>query len=306
MVRDVDIEKRLPRALQAVSGILATVLLGCSLGHPPPGVPAPPPLDCGGEILGADRLTAPLVLVGEIHGTREIPATFGRLVCQMATEHRGQNVLVGLEILASAQAAIDVFLAGDGGDAAIRTLLAQEFWQRDFQDGRSSQAMLDLLDEFRRLRRAGLKVVVRALDPPRSDSPAARDEAMAAAMVEAMTATRPAHALILVGNVHSRTLNGYPWDPKAAYVPLGAHLRARYSDLIALDILVIGGSAWTCTSAAATDCGAHAMRARDPGGPTPRIVLDSGGSLETGYDGKLVLGPVTASSPARLALQPSQ
>jgi hypothetical protein len=277
------------------------MLLGCSLGHPPPQVSAPPPLDCGGEIAGEERLTAPLVLVGEIHGTREILAAFGHLVCRAAAAHRGKTILVGLEILASAQPAIDEFLAGDGGDAATRTLLEQEFWRRDYQDGRSSRAMLDLLNGFRRLRKAGLKVMVRAFDPVRYDSPGDRDAAMAASMVEAIAAAQPAQALVLVGNVHSRTLNGYPWDAKAAYVPLGAHLRARYRDLIALDILLAGGSAWTCMSKVAAECGAHDLRTRETTSPTPRIALDPEASPKTGYDGTLFLGPVTASSPARLA-----
>src|SRR4029079_429619 len=67
---------------------------------------------CGEAIPGQERLGS-LVLLGELHGTAEIPAAFGRLVCQAASTRRGA-VLVGLEILAGAQAAIDVFLASDG------------------------------------------------------------------------------------------------------------------------------------------------------------------------------------------------
>ncbi len=287
------------KGLLAAAVIACGMLPGCRSAQPslPPSLPQ---VSCGGEIAGEEQLTAPLVLVGEIHGTSEIPATFGNLVCQAAAERPGETVLVGLEVLASTQPAIDAFLASDGGAPAAQALLAQEFWQREYQDGRSSKAMFSLLEEVRRLRKAGLKIVVRALDPERYDSPSGRDAAMAASLVDAIEALRPAQTLVLVGNVHSRTLNGYPWDAKAAYVPLGALLRARYGDLITLDTSNSGGSAWICTSAEAKDCGAKDQRAREMTGTVPRIVMDPEAAPRTGHSGALFIGPVTASPPARL------
>jgi hypothetical protein len=283
--------------MRRIRFLLALALLACqACGWASRRSAAP---SCGPEIAGDQQLAAPLVLVGDFHGTREIPAAFGHLVCHAAAARSGVPILVGLEILSSAQAAIDTFLAGEGGAAATRSLLAQEFWQREYQDGRSSRAMLDLLDELRRQRKAGLNLVVRALDPPHFDSSSGRDAAMAASLVEAIAAVRPAKTFVLVGNVHTRTLHGYPWDPKADYVPLGALLRERYGDLIALDVKALGGSAWTCTSAAAADCGVHALTHREPTGPTPRIVLDPASAATTGYSGVLFVGELTASTPAR-------
>ena len=295
------------RIIQAAKPLLAAVfvsalLVGCRPGNQPPVAPLfSGTLSCGDAIAGEEQLTARLVLIGEIHGTREIPAAFGHLVCQAAAERRGKTILVGLEILSSAQSAIDAFLASEGDAAATHALLAQKFWQRDYQDGRSSTAMFHLLEELRRQRKAGRKIVVRALDPERyDDSPSARDAEMAASLVDAITAVRPARTLVLVGNVHSRILHGYPWDAKAAYVPLGALLQTKYEDLIALDVTALGGSAWTCTSAAATDCGTHALRTRETTGPIPRIVQDPAAVPKTGHNGALLIGPVTASAPARL------
>jgi len=280
-----------PSFLILVCGLLA----GCRSGNL-----LAPPVSCGAEIAGQEQLTAPLVLVGELHGTSEIPAAFGRLVCRAAAERPGETVLAGLEVLSSSQAAIDAFLASDGGAAAARALLAQEFWKREYQDGRSSKAMFSLLDEIRRLRKAGLRIEVLALDTEHYDSPGDRDATMAASLVEAIEKVRPAQTLVLVGNVHSRTLNGYPWDAKAAYVPLGALLRARYDDLVALDAKNSGGSAWICTSAAAQDCGAREQGAREMSGPFPRIAMDPAAAPRTGHDGALFIGPVTASPPAHL------
>ncbi|HEY0512862.1 MAG TPA: hypothetical protein VGH73_13215 [Thermoanaerobaculia bacterium] len=285
-------------------GLLAGGLVGCGSSPPARAVHSPIAAPaCGSEIAGEEKLTAPLVLVGDLHGTREIPATFGDLVCHAAAGRRGQTILVGLEIPASEQAAFDAFLDGDAGADAARGLLAQEFWQREYQDGRSSQAMLGLLGELRRQRKAGLKVVLRGLDPQHYDSPSDRDAKMAATLSEAITAVRPAQTLVLIGNVHSRTLNGYPWDAKAAYVPFGALLRARYCGLIALDVRNLGGSAWMCTSDVARDCGAHPLRERETTGPVPRVELDPAAALNPGYSGALLVGKVTASPPARLEIQ---
>ncbi len=287
---------RIERFLPALAA--AWLLTGCGSSHPLRSTQPPTSYSCG-EIRGEEALTAPLVLVGDFHGTREIPATFGALVCRAATEERGRPVLAGLEIPASEQGAIDAFLASAGDAAATQSLLAGDFWRRDYQDGRSSEAMLGLLGELRRQRRAGLKVVVRGLDPQHYDSPDERDAGMAATLSEAIAALRPARTFVLVGNVHARTLHGYPWDTKATYVPMGAVLRARYGDLIALDVKSLGGSAWTCTSAEPRDCGAHDLRHRDPDGPAPRVELAPASATATGYDGLLFMGSLTASPPAR-------
>ncbi|PYQ59019.1 MAG: hypothetical protein DMF53_19450 [Acidobacteria bacterium] len=274
-------------------------LTGCGSSHPAPSAHPPAAAFACAEIAGEEKLTAPLLLIGDIHGTREIPAAFGDLVCHAASAHRGQTILAGLEIPADEQAAIDTFLAGAGDAAAIQALLAGGFWRRDYQDGRSSAAMLSLLDELRRQKKAGLRIVVRGIDLKRYDSADDRDAGMAANVEAAIDAVHPAQTLVLTGNVHTRTLHGYPWDAKADYVPMGAHLRAKQADLIALDIKSLGGSAWMCASADPKECGPHDLRPREPNGPTPRVELAPDAAATLGYDGALLLGPLTASSPAR-------
>ena len=256
------------------------------------------PEGCGPPIGGQEGLDAPVVLLGESHGTAEIPALFGRLVCHAAARRRPQPIVVGLEIWTSAQAAIDTFLAGPGGPAARAALLEQDFWRRDFQDGRSSAAMADLLEELRRHRASGLNLVVRAVDPPTFDSPSDRDARMAAAVMEAVTTRRPAQTLVLVGDVHSRVLPGYPWDPAAAYLSVGAHLRKEHADTVGLRTLSGGGSAWMCLSNDAKDCGVRKVGIREIAGELPRIVLDPVALEATGWSGTLFLPALTASPPA--------
>ncbi len=235
-----------------------------------------------------------------MHGTAEIPQAFGRLVCQAATRKPRGTVLVGVEILATAQAAVDAYLDSDGGDAAASALLAHEFWQREYQDGRSSEAILHLLDALRRYRAAGMKIVVRAIDDPMSKSAAERDALMAAAILAAIAATSPKQTLVLVGDVHSRVMGGYPWNPSDPYLPLGALLRSTHPDVIGLHVMSGGGSAWTCQSAAAAECGVREVRPREIAGATPRIELQPGELEKTGWSGTMYLAALTASPPARI------
>jgi hypothetical protein len=254
---------------------------------------------CGAEITGEDQLNASVVVLGETHGTREIPAAFAQLVCRAAPWRRGAPVVVGLEIVSSAQAAMNEFLDSDGGSAARQLLLEHEFWQREYQDGRSSEAMLGLLDQLRRFRAAGLGIVVRAIDSPQYGA-GDRDAVMTAALIEAIRSVHPSQTLVLVGDVHSRIHEGYPWDPNAAYRSLASQLRTTHGDLIGLHVAASRGSAWTCLTAVAAECGAHALRARESTGPVPRIALDPQAADKVGWSGTLFLERLTASEPARL------
>ncbi len=243
-------------------------------------------------------MTAPLVVIGELHGTAEIPAAIGHLACQAAVSRRKEPILVGLEIPSSTQEAIDTFLESNGDASAVEGLLAPEHWQREYQDGRSSKAMLDLLERIRRDRKSGLPIEVLAIDPGFYDEPNRRDSGMASNLITRIEATHPAQTLVLVGNVHSRTRKGYPWNDTADYTPLGAHLRARYSDLIALDVATSGGTAWICMSDKAAECGAKPQGNSKAAGPVPRIVLDPTAAPRPGHDGAFFIGTIRASPPA--------
>ena len=251
---------------------------------------------CPAAIQGEVELDVPLVVVGEMHGTAEIPALFGGIVCRAATGHADETVLVGVEIDSSAQPALDAYLDSAGGADAEQALTAHGFWHRSLQDGRSSKAGLALLDSLRRLRASGAKVVVRAIDPPKYDSAAARDSMMAANVAAAIGELHPVHTFVLVGDVHSRVLPGYPWAPADPYIPMGAHLRSKYPNMIGLGFRTFGGSAWTCDMD--MRCGASDLKAREPDGPTPRIQLDRDALPKVGWSGRLFVGHTTASPPA--------
>jgi hypothetical protein len=130
--------------------VAALSLSGCaSTAHQAGQASAPVAPDCGPPDKGATELLKPgaLVLLGEIHGTAEVPLFVGRLACQATA--KGLRVRVGLEIPQEEQARIDAFLSATDADAAKQSLLQGPFWTRDMQDGRSSEAMLALLTRLR-------------------------------------------------------------------------------------------------------------------------------------------------------------
>ena len=223
---------------------------------------------------------------------------FERLACR-AAKAKGR-ILVGLEIWSSAQPAIDAFLASTGESQARQALLAHPFWHREDQDGRSSRAMLQLLDALRQHRAAGLDLVVKAIDPEHYDSAIDRDARMATTVGDAIESFQPAQTLILVGDVHARLLPGHPWDPSSPFVSVGARLKDQYGDVIGLHARSRGGSAWMCLSIGESPpkCGEHSWRGGTVEGSTPRFVLEPGELERSGWSGTLFLAAVRASPPA--------
>ncbi|MBI3447398.1 MAG: hypothetical protein HY049_00550 [Acidobacteria bacterium] len=272
--------------------LLAAVAMGAMSMAPAAGP------DCGAPIAGTEVLTAPVVVLGETHGTREIPETFARLVCATAAARPGKTILVGLEIPAEAQEAVDAFLGSDGAEAATGKLLEQKFWNREFQDGRSSEAMHRLLGDLRRFKAAGLAIEVRAMDPPGDLGQDERDLEMSQAIDAAIESVKPAQTLVLCGDVHSRVQKGFPWDHAASYIPFAARLAAK-RETIGLNTSVASGTAWICITAKAEECGPKKALARGATGDLPRFALDAAAAAKSGWSGSLFMKEVSASPPAR-------
>jgi hypothetical protein len=252
------------------------------------------PARCPG-VPGAEEVLArgTLVMLGEMHGTREVPLFVAALACQAA--ERGP-VAIGLELPEREQPLLDLYLASTDPDAARHTLLTGDVWMRDYQDGRSSEAMLQLLETLRRLKRGGAMLSVFAFDPEGYGAPAARERRMAELLRSHQRADTV--TLALMGNIHNRTIPGVPWDPD--YVPAGAILSASTSTkLVSLDGAYAQGEEWACSSADASSCGVVPLQ----GDADPRrsgITLFSVPSPE-GYHGRFYVGSPSASPPAARA-----
>lgn len=122
-------------------------------------------LDCAPEPqVQLARMPERVLLVGESHGTEQAPAFVARLACLLV--QAGRPVIVAVERDVQEQPAIDAYLASPGASADARALLLQGDWANERQDGRSSAAMLALLDQVRRWHQAGQPVRVLALRQP--------------------------------------------------------------------------------------------------------------------------------------------
>ena len=267
------------------TSILSVLALGC--GAPPPPVaapthPAPPPL----EIPAAALPPHGTLLLGDLHGTREIPAFVGQLVTTVAARER---VVLALEIPPEEAPAIKAFVASDGSPAMRRQLVAGPWWQAPFQDGRRSVALADLLETVRALRAAGRPIEVVAIDDESNDSEA-REEAMARNVIAARRANPDAALIVYAGNLHTSRREvsfhlGFAWMAmrvERAGIPL-VSLNSRWAD----------GTAWICQDGVAEHCGVSFLAGHDS---ELGIRLEP---LQNGqYDGWFGVGPTTASPPA--------
>lgn len=243
--------------------------------------------------LGAEEVVStgdshPVLIVGETHGTNEFPAVIRRYAS-------GDRVLIGLEIPHSEQQSIDRYLQSDGTASDRMAILSGEFWQPTrLQDGRSSAAVLDLIEFVRQRRHAGLAVGIFAFDidqlqgslelilPGKVNWTSERD-AMMANQIEWNVRSYPGYqVVILVGSVHSILTRGAPWDPQYESM---AYRLGRMIPVERIALVHEGGTAWTCNGPSADQltCGEH------PAQPTKSSLRVSGA---------LSLGKLTAAKPA--------
>ena len=256
-------------------GALLAMALSQSACGAPPGVPA--------LLDGPQRI----VVVGEMHGTAETPAAFAAIVCEAAA--RGP-VTVALELPQPMQGQLDAFLAADGDAEAVAALEGSWFLNPRIDDGRTSRAMLEMMQALRRLRAEGRDLAIVAFQPGSarpSEFPQAYYELEMGYLLSLAAMDRPeAKVFVLVGNIHAgKTANTrFP----GLGLPAAAHLPA--DETVTLYVAQQGGEAWNCRS----ECGVHPM-ASPHDAEARGVVL--GGYGDGAYDGVLALGPSTASPP---------
>lgn len=181
-----------------------------------------------------------LITVGEMHGTHETPQFVLGLAKLLVG--RGLAVLLAVEIDEENQADIDRFVST--GD--IQFLKSAPFFRRPLQDGRSSEAMAQLLSGVRSLN--GLRIV--CFDPKRSSNDQERDRKMAENIRKAHDRLRPDIIIALAGNIHASLVKGTPWN--ADFRPMGVELltlpRSPFTpeNTLAVKQRYLGGSAWVC------------------------------------------------------------
>ncbi|KRA80689.1 hypothetical protein [Altererythrobacter sp. Root672] len=276
---------------------LATAFSSFLLATAAPASPACLPVEGWDEVLADDQVR--WIVIGEVHGSNEVPALFADVVCLTA---QSRPVVVAVEQPASDQAAIDAFITSDGGAEAEHKFLSAVMWNMPMKDGRSSEAYFRLFETLRQMRAAGRISSVIAFQPTAftaRPTPAEYEKAMADLVRSA--AQGGATVLALVGNVHAQRTEVPRGTP---YMAMAGNLPAEAT--VTFNTRGEGGETWACIgdpngAPGKIDCGAHTAgpvlgRARevelssDPAGP---------------YTGVIYLGAPTSASLPKVA-GPSQ
>ena len=160
------------------TGWILAFILVCSAMPSPAASPTEVEASPCNEIASIEAILEPgrILLLGEIHGTREAPAFVGDVVCHALAA--GLEVTVALELPQEDQERLDAFLASRGTPKHLEEMYSS-FWTKDYQDGRSSKAMSSLIASLARLHRGGKPVHLVLIDRPELGP--LRDEAMAEA-----------------------------------------------------------------------------------------------------------------------------
>ena len=180
-----------------------------------------------------------LLLLPDLEGSQQTPQVIERAVC--AALLLGREVTVALDIDSSEQARINTFLSSKGTTADRKVLTDGKFWQRIWQDGRSSLAMSELLERLRAWRHEGRAVTVLAMDLPVPGNP------RAARMFSRLVAHHAASPRSVIIAYTSNTLGRLTLsDDLPTFQPLGYRLRAAGLQVSAWDVSFNTGTRWTC------------------------------------------------------------
>ncbi|MBF5044855.1 hypothetical protein FGE12_20820 [Aggregicoccus sp. 17bor-14] len=255
---------------------------------------------CGEPVAGLEPLAQPgsNILVGEQLGTRELPAAVGNMACQLATA--GRTVLLGLSLPSDEQGAVDAYVRSAGTRQDQDALLAQRSWRQVPRDGRSSRALLVLLERVRRWRAGGLAIQPIAFDA-REERGNEREAAMAERLIKRRRMEPETVLLVLGGNYHASAAGGVLWS--RSFEPLGHRLERAGLQPRSLDTAFERGTRWACNvnRHREAECRVYASSpsaasATPPGTPLG-ITLFASKSSE-GFHGLLHVGRITASLPA--------
>src|SRR5262245_31585147 len=247
------------------------------------------PIDGIGRVLAPGTVT----LFGELHGTNEAPAFVGNVLCDAAGRH--VPVTLAVELPKTSTAALRRYVKSAGTADDRTALLADEAWHMTPLDGRTSEAMLRLVESARLLVARGGDIDVLAFSDT-APTGQMRDALMAQTLAEMVSAQPGRAAVVLTGNIHSRIAIGTGFD--AGYRPMGYLLRARVAGttVLGLNVSYDAGEAWICVADAPREsaCGPRAVKGQR------RVAANAieMSRANAAYDGFFGVGALTASKPA--------
>lgn len=210
-----------------------------------------------------DEASPKYIVVGEVHGMTAPPKLVEALICHSL--NAGFKTSLALE-LADDESYLSTYLSSDGSDAAKEALFKDQMWRDTFTDGRSSEAMLDLID-YGRIQSTAKELSVFGFMAPPTDmskfegtDDAARnyrsqvyERTMAENIVKKSEDFGSEKVIVLTGNLHARHSRYNRGE--ISYDLMGVHLPAGVT--LTLNAIYTAGSSWSCRGAAPEDCKAH-------------------------------------------------
>ncbi len=178
-----------------------------------------------------------IILLGEMHGTKEGPGFVEKIVCHALGKKL--SVSVGLELPYLDEQVIKTFMKSKGKASDRAKILNLPFWSQDYQDGRASNAMLGLIASLRALRVDGADVEIFLIDDPSSSD---RDIEMAQRVIQKATEKPSNFLIVLTGNYHNMINKGSG--------QMGRYVLDKFeeSKVISLNQNFSGGTAWIDTT----------------------------------------------------------
>lgn len=225
-----------------------------------------------------------VIVIGELHGTTEIPLVVLRLIRQLRTIQK--ELAVGLEISSTYQKDIDKYLKTGDFDK----LLNLEHFK--YPDGRSSVAMGQLIRGLRKMK--SLRVVCFDVDTSFHGTTATRDSLMGLNLVNAYEGGQ---MVILTGNLHANLKEGY-WRPNFKSALFHFNKAENFGEeLLSLNTYFGSGTIWNCMQDGCKERDAgYNSSLKQKYGLTNFIAIGEGRD-STGYDGFVYFDKVTASKP---------
>lgn len=184
---------------------------------------APPCAPLPGVDQLLDKPGLSYLLLGEYHGTVEMPGVAADVICHAAKQ--GRPLVVAVDLRAEDQPALDRYMKSDGGAEARAALLASPGWKEE--GGRTTAAIADLVEATRRIGRkrpASVPVTLVAFDRgPQPETSPMREAAMAKAL-ESAAARKPRSLVIAFTGAGHADQEGFvsrrpPFPAAAGHLP---------------------------------------------------------------------------------------
>jgi len=237
-----------------LSGMGSLFLLGCTNNTSPELAQETCP-----EIEGIENLLSEqspeIIVIGEVHGSNEPPQFIEALVCQSLKQ--GYRTALALE-LSDKEGLYKEYLSSSGDEMALKELFKDHLWTPSRADGRSSEAILNLIESLRLRFSKGEDVAfipfTGTLDAaPFFDTESktlldentffdANEKAMADAIISGSETSNAEKTIVLVGSTHAR--NGKITFGDLNYRAMGDFLDP--SNTVRLNAVTSTGTAWNC------------------------------------------------------------